>query len=207
MRSELLTMILLILIGCGREEESNKQGASSPQLLSIALQSKDDLPECSRLNDTQMSYVIDIEQYFVCKEESWMEIDPPSNTKTAKGSKGEDGKDGTDGETVTTNNWYDSTTGKLWIIGAQVNVGLINTACSGNYRLPTKDEALGAAIRGLGVAASTINGPTTMWTSTPYVPSSGAGSQTFINAINTAPSDAESIIANSQSKGLFCVEK
>jgi hypothetical protein len=132
---------------------------------------------------------------------SWEEIDPPSETKTLKGEKGDTGEEG---ETVTTNNWYDAVTGKLWLIGANAFYNQAELVCENTWRLPNKDEALAAAQRGLGIAAADISGPSTMWTSTPYA--GNATNRTTIVTIATVPSEAEGIVASHQ-RAVICVEK
>jgi hypothetical protein len=162
------------------------------------------LPNCGKANETQVAYIRDEKQWYLCNESNWIDIDAPVETKSIAGR---DGTNGDDGTTVTTNNWFDAVTGKLWLIGANVHVIYVDSACVAPWRLPTSAEALGAMQRGLGVAATTVNGPTSAWTSTPYLPSSGAGSLTFVANVNTVPALAESIISLGQSKGLFCIEE
>jgi hypothetical protein len=199
---------LLVITACGTENDDkatkSDAAAEKQKLQSIALKTKDDLPSCNKANDTQLAYIRDEKQFYVCESSDWVAVDPPIEAKSVNGRDGSNGEDGT---TVTTNNWFDAVTGKLWLIGAVVHISAIDAACIAPWRLPTAAEALGAMQRGLGVAATTVNGPTSAWTSTPYVPSSGAGSQTFIASVNTAPALAESIISLGQSKGLFCIEE
>lgn len=84
--------------------------------------------------------------------------------KGEKGDQGEAGEDGEDGELVAENEWLDPVTGDLWTKGASVTSGFVaaygSLACAQGYRLPTKDEARLAVLRGIGVGpwTSEFNG-------------------------------------------------
>lgn len=206
MKRIFLTVLMSSSIGtgCGRDESnsSNAATAEKPTLQSIAIASMGDLPECSEANNTQLAYIKDEKAFYVCEGNDWNIIDDaPVEVLTVKGKNG---SNGSDGATVTTNNWYDAVTGKLWLIGANVHYSVISTSCVSPWRLPTKQEALAAAQRGLGVAATTISGPTTMWTSTPY---NVGTSQTYITAISTSPAEAEHLLSSGTFRGLFCIEE
>jgi len=195
-------LILLALLGtaCGQDDSSNDETSNDKPLLSISVDLWGDLPECTKANEKQLAYVKEEKQFFVC-ENDWQPIEVES--VAVEGEKGERGDDGADGITVTTNNWFDAVTNKNWLIGASANYASALTSCDLPWRIPTKDEALAAAQRGLGVTASSIGGPTSMWTSDVF--SLNAMNNHIIQAINTAPS-VSSADRTADSRGVFCVE-
>ena len=197
---------LLLLIGCGDDKGNNETESKEDitTLQSIALKSKHDLPECLESNETQLAYVKDEKVFYVCEKGDWLAIDleVKSEIKTVVGAKGDDGSDG---ETVTTNNWYDSVTGKYWLIGSNNTYDNAFAGCISPWRLPGKNEALAAAQRGLGVAASTINGPTTMWTSEVW--DQNATHNVIITAINTTPANSVASRLDGSTKGTVCIHE
>lgn len=175
----LLTIVLIILTGCGADDGSDsakegkdslrgRKGAQKPNLASIALDLKADLPECSADNDTQLAYVKEDGLFYSCSNLAWEVVDVASGKDGANGKDGEDGIDG-----VTTiqqiaaqslvNHWTDSATGKEWIIGA---VGAWEgQACGAGYHSPSYNEGLAAYTHGIFLVSANISGPNTMWTS------------------------------------------
>lgn len=87
---------IILLSSCGSssnepssDSKFSKEG-SSP-INSMALESSEDLPECTEEHETQLAYLKDEKVFKVCSEGEWAEID-------IKGANGENGKDGENGE-------------------------------------------------------------------------------------------------------------
>lgn len=201
--------LILILAACGSNSGGGGNDSSEPTtkreetpLQSIALDDFSDLPSCESSNDKQLAYVTSEDQFYVCEEKDWQPIEIGSEGE--RGAKGDDGLDGEDGLTVTTNNWYDAVTDKNWLIGALGSYASAESNCISPWRLPTKDEALAASQRGLGVAASSINGPTTIWTSDEW--NLNPTHNFIIENIATTPA-TNGAQRSTATRGIVCVEQ
>lgn len=137
---KLVILLAVITTGCGQGIFGGKDSGSdsstteestseSGKLQSLALDSKDDLPECTEANDKQLAYVTDEEQFYVCGDAEWTEI--------------------TIGEELASNEWKDAATGYIWMIGGVTSYGLIGQACDGDYDAATADEVKAAGKHGL----------------------------------------------------------
>lgn len=201
-----LFLLTLMLASCGTDDDKNGATSSEkpkprPNLQSIALDAYSDLPSCKAANDKQLAYVRADETFYTCDDKEWTPIEVSPGAK--QGLDGKNGSDGADGENFTTNNWFDAVTSKTWLIGAS---GLYSTAvntCISPWRVPTKDEALAAAQRGLGLAAVDIGGPTTIWTSDVW--DQNATHNFIIQAITTTPA-TNGANRSTDTRGVFCTE-
>lgn len=197
-----LILLTLILTACGQDDGGDGATSNETPMQSIALDSKKDLPECTAANDKQLAYIRDEEQFYTCEGRDWYSVEISS--KAIKGERGDDGEDGQDGITVTTNNWYDAVTDKTWLIGAIGSFATAETTCISPWRMPTKDEALAAAQRGLGIASASISGPTTIWTSDVW--DLNPTHNFIIQAIDVSPATNGAQRAN-DNRGVFCIEE
>jgi hypothetical protein len=137
-------VMTVTMIGCGQgflgKDESGSDSSSetaaeedkSGKLQSLALDSKDDLPDCTESNETQLSYVKDESQFYVCESEEWAEISVTDEV-----------------EPLEANEWRDPVTDYVWLIGSKVSYSFISTACEGDYDTGTADEVKAAAAHGL----------------------------------------------------------
>lgn len=212
----LLITLLVINIGCGSSDQAatpkDTEKIEPTRLQSIAIADVADLPECDKRNETQLAYIKSDKEFYVCESADWVKLDDiPSTTEILKGQDGNNGNDGingtngSDGETITTNNWFDAVTGKLWLIGAIGSYAAAEGVCIDPWRLPTKDEALAATQRGLGVASNTIAGPSNLWTTTPW-DSNPATNNWIIQNIHTTPA-LSAANWSTESKGIYCIEE
>ena len=171
--------LFLFLVSCGTDSASNGENSeteakeksvvtSSPDIESIALDAKSDLPECGDDNRSQLAYVVSEDNFYVCQKE-WKLV----AIKGKQGDKGEKGEDGEDGITTTvhvdggnsSNVWIDTLTGFSWYLGGTNTHAQALIACSGDYRLPTINEAYAAITHGIRLIAGDIGANPDFWTS------------------------------------------
>ena len=200
-----LSLITLLMLGCGsdRGEPTDPRPATDKlNSQSIALDSIDDLPRCTKTVKHQLAYIIDEKSFYTCDGETWQLIDDVPQAVTVL--KGKDGADGVNGQTVSVNNWADPVTGTLWFIGSNVTYPNAQLACGDRMRLPTKDELLLAVQRGLGLASLDISGPSTGWTTEVW--SLNATHNVTITSMHTTVAESVAVRAT-DTRGVFCVEE
>lgn len=161
MRYFYIFIFILIVFGCGREsaknenstdskvspKESSKKAIEDNSPQSISLESKADLPECAAKNQTQLAYILENKTFYVCKKE-WVAIDIGPQYE----------------EPLAYNEWKDPITQKIWLIGNTANYAAAKLTCSGDYRLPSSDEGMIAALHGIRIIAQQMNAPANFWT-------------------------------------------
>ncbi len=197
----LIFALILLLASCGDGNSSEPSNASEPTISdetqkdlpavsstsSIALKTKENLPECLEANDTQLAYIIDEEIFYVCDTLEWQAVD-------IKGADGNDGSDGQDAELA--NTWTDPNTGLNWLIGG--NGTWSTDACPDGWQRPNVWQGTAAVANGLLVASAQISGPDDIWSINEDV---GSGQGTYVDA-NGAWIHA----AKSGARGMFCYQ-
>ncbi len=204
-----LLALALVLMGCGSDNggdnakdtdkvKSSSQNSPKPadnQITSIALETKDDLPACEALNDTQLAYIMDLDIFYVCKSLDWKLV----------AIKGEDGKNGTNGSngsdgisSNSSNLWHDSITGYNWLLGGPGTAWTAATSCSNGYREPTNNEGLDAALHGIRSIASLLSLNLEFWTGI-------ANDASYIGLTNGSASIKAGI--TSEARSIFCVKE
>lgn len=205
----LLLALTLTTIACGTDEKAsddiktkaseqgnNTEDPDSSSVYAEERYSLADLPECLEINDSQLIFVIDENAFYTCKQLAWkrIEIKGESGTKGDKGDKGDAGVNTNIYQNASiTNVWVDAITGYEWVIGAAGNVGELATRCTGDYRAPTRQEAVIAANDGLLVAAFAKGYIKEMWTTEDpgngmfiKVKANADGSTSYVQAANSA---------------------
>lgn len=201
-------MLVLSMSGCGSESSGNNENSdsekqekgvvtSSPDIDSIALESKSELPECVKENESQLAYVIDEDQFYVCKS-SWKVV-------SIKGKQGDKGEKGDSGSTVirdsnNSNYWTDSITGYQWFLGGTATKANALITCTGDYRLPTLEEGKTAVNHGIRLIAADIGANADFWSSSFNL--AGVPQFVTLNAGNAEGSDGTSVMT----KSVFCVK-
>lgn len=137
---------LLGLIGCGTEESGSDSKEETALFEgSMAIKSKADIPECKASNLSQLVYVKDEGQFYVCEAAGWESI----SIEGAKGEKGDTGATGASGTTTNVGDvtWADSSTGLTWYVGSLT----IKTthSCASGFSKPSNAQALTAFANGL----------------------------------------------------------
>lgn len=209
-----IVFVISVLTGCG--SESSPEGANidpkadekavvvnDPDIHSIALDSKSELPDCSDENKSQLAYIIEEDQFYVCKAE-WKKI-------TIKGAKGEKGDSGANGTTTTvhvdggnsSNVWVDSISGFSWHLGGTNTHAQAESSCSNGYRLPTINEAYAAITHGIRLIAIDISASPDFWTSEAV--SGVAGSYYYATVSSGNPSGAAGNASATAS--VFCIKQ
>lgn len=173
-----LILLLTVLVGCGSEsgdkapnndsETSEKAVVlSSPDVESIALDAKSDLPSCSDDNRSQLAYIVDEDNFYVCRKDwTLVSIRGKAGQDGEKGDKGDTGATGATGQTSNSSNvWVDTLTGFTWYLGGTNTHAQAETSCTGDYRLPTIPEAYAAITHGIRLIAGEIGANLDFWTS------------------------------------------
>lgn len=195
-----MLFLSIFMYGCGSEfdavknKEDSKAEDDSSLNQSQALDTVSDLPECVKKIKKQLVYVRDEEQFYVCEDE-WEVID--ISTLPAKSSKV------AVEEEDTINSWVDAVSEIKWLLGGSGNFSQATDACSGKYRLPSKDEATSAVLHGIRTAAEKLGVGKDFWTSsvvnattTEYMSAYANGSPRAVNSANS-----------NSAMGVFCVKK
>lgn len=202
----ILVLTWAIVVACGSESSSTSEAQKEKKatesveaLQSIMLATKADLPSCSDDNETQLAYISDTATFYVCEDSDWVEA-----KIVAKGEKGDQGEAGSDGVTTVKeveatnkkNQWVDPISGLTWLLGGPSNWLSANSSCSGDYRLPTYDEAEDAINRGIrGIAASVPTG-VDFW----------VNELGYIAGINASSLPEKKGVPSSNSYTAFCVK-
>jgi hypothetical protein len=170
--------ILIGMVGCGADDSKEKAAEEYDQQakvdgeddekevvleyrragerMALAVDDTKDVPECESLNDRQLVYVKKTDEFFSCEDGEWLEVD-------LKGPKGDPGEPA---PIIADNMWQDPITEEIFLIAGNAKYPDAQSACAGDYRLPSLDEATTAVLHGLGGVAEDISGIANMWTST-----------------------------------------
>lgn len=160
----LVVTVALVLSACGAQDQPaasdtqatdgsavatqvTKETATAPSAMLV--ENVEKLPTCE-VNGT-LIYVLADENFLVCDGEIWQHIDIAGKDGEA-GKDGVDGKDGQDAEEpmiASQNMWHDPVTGKWWFMGAKNTSYLPEFACSGDWHVPTNEEAYLAGAHGM----------------------------------------------------------
>lgn len=203
LRVFLVTLAITLLSGCGDDQsaggakstQDDKESRSKPKLQSIALDSVDELPSCDDANDKQLAYIIDTEVFYSCDDGQWVEVE-------IKGKDGKDGAQGVAGSDAPTapvlgsNEWQDPITGDIWLMAVVGNFAAAQAACSGSYRMPTREEGIAARLHGLNTYATSFGTEASFWTSKVW-------GDLMVSVISPA---GEVAFAQSASKSAFCLK-
>lgn len=161
----LALVILLNLTACGTSDggsgssnEETKAKEAEPTLQSIALESKDQLPKCGKENDTQLSYIIDLDQFFVCDSGDWAEIE----------IRDEQSKVATVEEDDSYHTWTDPFTGLKWVLAGtgdyqSFSYSAVQTCATSGFRMPTKAEGIAARAHGIRSVAEELGHLEDFW--------------------------------------------
>lgn len=192
----LIIAAILLLQACGRHdsEDSSRSSASETKIVSIALNTKADLPACTESIKNQLAYVKSEGQFYACVSD-WEVI----AIKGEKGAAGATGSVGQTGAVMTNTMWLDTQTGLTWSIGQNMTFDTALAGCVGGYRQPSSTELLAAVQHGLGTASGLISGPTAAWSSTVY-------SATYGWYVNLTGTPALQTDLKTTAKGLFCLK-
>lgn len=186
-------------------EETKTQEKAVVEIESISLDAKSDLPECSDSNRSQLAYVLEEDNFYVCQK-AWKLI----SIKGKQGDKGEKGDKGLDGTTTTvhvdggnsSNVWVDSISGFTWYLGGtNYHSEAVNT-CQAPYRLPTINEAYAAITHGIRLIALDISANPDFWSSETVL--GFPSNYYYITVINGAPSGGNGTPSTTAS--VFCVK-
>lgn len=198
----IIMALTAILSGCGSDQGDDSAASTSPEsdklaegkassLGSIRLQAKDDLPECTEENNTQLAYIIDDEAFYVCEALEWVEAE-------IKGKDGQKGQDGSDGQDASlSNSWVDPVTGYEWMIGGYGT--WTGSYCATGYQRPDVWIAGDAIAHGLITASLSISGPNNIWTINHDV-ASNQGQYLDVNGTWV-------YAAKTSAKGIFCYKQ
>jgi hypothetical protein len=159
-------LIILSLYSCGTDTSSsgNSPGNESKKedklSTSYYVDKEDDLVACDNTRKGNLAYVKQTSEFKACIEGGWTTV----NVKGKDGVSGTNGTNGKDGTPVSSNQWYDAITGKMWIMTTIVTslTGWSNSmsACTGNYQMPSPSEISLALIHGMKAAAQAlVNAP------------------------------------------------
>jgi hypothetical protein len=153
--------IILLCTACGQLPGSSNDSGSSTEITdttasdtrSMALDSKDDLPECTESNNKQLIYVIDEEQFYTCNDAEWAAIDVGP-------------------EQLDDNHFLDKITGYLWQVGGVVSWTPAKSGCTGDWKFPDSETAKAAVIHGIDAGGDGV------WysTSMKYISAAGVDS-------------------------------
>lgn len=160
----LYALALHVMVGCGADSGGSSASDNSGDKVDTSVGNEDDtaeqsitrlsasdLPKCDSKREAQLAFAINEDQFFVCKDSNWVEIDV----------KGEDGITTVQEVEATNkkNQWVDPVTGLTWLIGGSGTYAQAVAACTGSYRLPTWAEAIDGITHGVrGIAASIPQG-------------------------------------------------
>lgn len=170
----------------------------------LAVEDTKDMPACNKDNSKKLVYVKNQNKMFSCEQDQWEEI----NLKGDKGEQGPPGPQGPAAAPIPVNQFYDAVTKKYWLIGGSANYYTVATyqpACTGAWRLPTRAEAIDAALHGLGTAAAGVSGPADMWTS--EIDSAYGNGNQAAYTVRISPSVQEASKLMSEAHGAYCIQK
>jgi hypothetical protein len=101
-----LFILAILATACGTEGAAplpavfEQQTAQNQQALSMVVDSLDDLPQCSDVNERQLVYAEDEEQFLSCRRGEWRAVNLPAQTQQT--------------EVQTSPFWRDPETGTVW---------------------------------------------------------------------------------------------
>jgi hypothetical protein len=105
-----------LFVGCGADdgmdtanliEAQRSAAAPSPSekgMVSFLVKSEKELPDCVLENEGALAYIVSIEQFYSCSDETWLlaDIRGEKGDRGERGLQGENGQDGRDGATGAT---------------------------------------------------------------------------------------------------------
>jgi hypothetical protein len=157
------------------------------------------LPPCDEASEGLLVYVKSDAAFQACAAGAWGAIDLKG--KDGKdGVKGEDGEDGEDGIDSSSTVWLDPITGRRWLAAISGTWLAAQSACSGAYALPGKDELLDAAFHGL---YNGLNNYTSAWAAEDESPGAPAGNTSRV-VIDANPEI--NLLGKTNTIGVYCVE-
>lgn len=196
----LLSMVVLILVSCGTKSGSDGGSAPAPTEAkqsvppvssSYYVASDSALIACDASSKGFLAYVQDKAQFMACLDAGWTVV----NVSGKDGKNGSNGSNGKDGSMVSSNQWYDPISTKMWVMTnvATPVAGWNNSmsACTGTYRMPTPAEIPVALVHGLKVVAQALINPPT------FILASDSG--TYV--INTG------ILGSNSTAAQFCISQ
>lgn len=104
-----LVTALLVLSGCGDgggggstapAEDTGGKIAEKDDSYTKLIAKGEDVPECGEDNASQLIYVVEDEEFQVCRKGAWKAVDLKKGEPGKPGAAGEPGKDGEDGESA-----------------------------------------------------------------------------------------------------------
>lgn len=166
----------LLLTGCGKEDKSPGEAASTTPTTEKAAtyaMAVDESPGCGSSNKNQLIYVIPEKTFQTCNGTAWQTItvqgkDGTSGKDGTNGTNGKDGRDGQDGvDAVATvqspSEWTDPITGSKWHMDGSIAMAGYDNACPAGTRHPTDPELVAAIYDGLYVASGAVGSQTQAW--------------------------------------------
>lgn len=148
----MLLLAMFMIVSCGSDDskkasnETTKESEKPSVITAMALDSRDDLPSCDPdVNLKQLVYIKSDREFASCEDSGeWEAIDLPEIETVRIESSNE--------------LWTDPVNGKRFLLGAKVDRS--NVSCGAGFRIPTRDEAYGAVLRGV---ANSISGNHGVW--------------------------------------------
>ena len=186
-------LLLLLITACGTDEgatnPSSDDDRTGTKPITLALDSKDLMPDCTDTNQHQLVYIIDEETFYTCVDE-WYVID----------INGKDGIDGTDAKQIAKNIWTDPITDSVWFIGGLAE--RTPNPCPSPFVLPTDSQASEAIFNGLIHHLETS--PNNMWTSTWAWNVGGVDKYYYYETLHSTPNRTWNDL-DSVKKGIYCI--
>lgn len=181
----LILTLSATLTSCGSNSSSqdNPSVTPAPQKPAVStsyyVSTASALKTCDETSKGFLAYVEDVKQFQACLTSGWTVVDIKGKDG-ASGQAGTNGTNGTNGTMVSSNQWYDAISQKMWVMTtiATTITSWSNSmsACTGTYRMPSPTEVQTALIHGMkATAQALVNPPTFILANdgSPYTVSAG----------------------------------
>lgn len=188
--------LVILTTGCnskdsdgGGSDTDDTVDSNKEALQSIGLKSAEELPKCSKANNSQLAYIFDEETFYVCQDAEWIDIEISSNDDRGS-SESEDG-----------NVWTDPFTKKKWALGGDVTRSQGQSACGvSGFRMPTSQEGLDAVAHGIWAFAEDNSFSKEFWVAE-------NDSNNFPITIRVHLQEVKALGTSAVSRAAYCVKK